>query len=421
MLGFGPPDDAARFAWSAREGSSLDASVAGPRLFIVGERGCYRRSVDIPTLIETAFWIALLAWWLYTRGRPGPDELLAKELGLKPSNPFTLQRGGRTITTKVSPATSSSPPRLRVTASVDEGAPIAGRGHVAVRPAMVLHPRDGIDRLGERAGLNEPVPTGDAAFDAAFYLDSSAPPEDVQKTLADPGLRERLRALLGKAERVELDPAGLSATFTGQAPTPAAFEDAAALVTSAAAALPLFDRGQAAQPTSSNAVGLGLLLAILSSPFTIVAGVAAPVEASSTAAAARWALLAWALSLVLIARAVRGRTDGLRRAVMLGALTFFGLAAPLFGGLLQCNTWLDGSPRVEHATTVLGAWESENMRGTKVHSLEVVGWRRGQAPQTLSCSHELVAKATKGAPAVVTTHAGRLGWEWVSGVRLGSR
>ncbi len=377
--------------------------------------------MDIPTLIEAAFWIALLALWLYTRGRPSPDEMLAKELGLKPSNPFTLQRDGRTITTKLSPATSNSSPRMRLTASVDEGAPGAGRGHVAVRPAMVVHPRDAIDRLGERAGLNRPVPSGDAAFDAAFYVDSSAPPEDVQTLLADPGLRDRLRALLGQAEKVELDPAGLSATFKEQAPTPASFENAAALVASAAAALPLFDKGQAARPTSNNAVGLGLLLAILSSPFTIVAGVAAPVEGSSTAAAARWALLVWALSLVFIARAARGRPDGLRRVVMLGALTLFGLAAPLFGGLLQCNIRLDGSPRVEHATTVLGAWDSENRWGTKSHSVEVAGWRRGQAPQTLSCSPGLVAKATKGAPAVVTTHSGRLGWEWVSGVRLDPR
>ena len=137
-----------------------------------------------------------------------------------PPGTAVVERHGRSFTATYTGRTKYSPPYLRLTTSVDEASEGAGgayredaRPRVEVRPAVVLRAENSLDRLGKRIGVNREIQTGDQDFDARVYVESDAPDQDLQRTLADDRVRRAVRALLdGGAVRVELDPTGLTAT-----------------------------------------------------------------------------------------------------------------------------------------------------------------------------------------------------------------
>ncbi len=128
-------------------------------------------------------------------------------------SPFLVERHGRTFTARYIPGGKNTPPTLRITASVDEVADAApagayregARGHLAVRPAIIMRRETRNDRFGKRLGLNREIQTGDAPFDEAVYLETDSPEEDVRLTLAGEGVHEAVRKLLTSGvSRVQL-------------------------------------------------------------------------------------------------------------------------------------------------------------------------------------------------------------------------
>ena len=66
----------------------------------------------------------------------------------------------------------------------------------AARLSVVVRRETSIDRLGKKLRINREVQTGDAAFDAAAYVESDAPDADVERVLGSAEVRRRAYALL---------------------------------------------------------------------------------------------------------------------------------------------------------------------------------------------------------------------------------
>jgi hypothetical protein len=131
-------------------------------------------------------------------------------------------------------------------------------------------------------------------------------------------------------------------------------------------------------------------------------------------------LVGWALSVLVAARLLRGRSDAVHRLGIFAGVALLGIPAGIYGGLLWANGALDASAPVEHRTTVTGKWRTgggTDRKGAARPShggVTVTSWRPGESTRAL-ISEDLYLHAQIGAPVVVTTCAGRLGWAWEVG------
>jgi hypothetical protein len=361
----------------------------------------------------------------------GPLKRLGQELGLPEGAPFLVEREGRAFTAKYMPGGKNTPPTLRLTAVVDEVSDAAAasayraspRAHVAVRPAIVLRRETGADRFGKRVGLNREVQLGDAGFDAAVYIETDSPEDDVQRTLADEALRGVVRALLdAETTRVELDPAGLSAVspVRGGAIDVATFESTAAQLAQAAAALPLFDAGRVTKARSQVGVVVTMVVLFLAWPFAMGLMGRGPIDRGATLVGLAGGLALWAVLTFALAMVVRGKSDSLRRLGMLAGPSLLCIPMTTYGAVVWANRELDTSPPVDHPTTVQRMWTSRPKNTTYYH-LDVASWRPGEVTQSLNVSPAFYSRSKQGMGIVVTTHAGKLGWEWVDTFRLTPR
>jgi len=200
-----------------------------------------------------------MGWAFLTFRRARVLEHVAAELGVPMADPLVAERHGRSFTVTYSRGGARTPPRLRITADVDEttGAPssrVAASAYrdverpvAGLRPAVVLKRETGYELFGERVGLGRGITTGDAQFDDLVRVDTSSREEDVRRTLGDERLRRAVRGLLlGGATTVELGPKGLSAVCDAAdalALAAADLERFLDLLAEAAGALPLFQAG----------------------------------------------------------------------------------------------------------------------------------------------------------------------------------
>jgi hypothetical protein len=334
------------------------------------------------------------------------------------------------------------PATVRVTAHVDdahggegEGAYRGdGRARAGVRPLFVLRRETRLDRLGERLGFCRKIQTGDPVFDARVHVEADAIGGDVQGVLGNPDFRKAVLDLLNAGtHRVELDGDGLAAARTcreGESPVdPERIEKTAALLTAAASALPLFDAGRVARRRSPLPLGIAVGAVALGGAVLFGKGASfTPVDTGGAIAAGVPAgLVAWALAVLVAARLLRGRSDALHRLGLFAGVALLAIPAGVYGGLLWANGALDASAPVEHRTTVTGKWRTgggTDRKGAARPSqggVTVTSWRPGESTRPV-ISEALYMDAQVGAPVVVTTRAGRLGWEWEVGAPvLGAR
>ncbi len=80
------------------------------------------------------------------------------------------------------------------------------------------------------------------------------------------------------------------------------------------------------------------------------------------------------------------------------------------------NRALDTAPGIEHASTITRAWSTRSKSSTYYH-LAVASWRPGEQTVELNVSSTFYNGASVGRGILVTTHAGKLGWEWVDTFR----
>jgi hypothetical protein len=264
------------------------------------------------------------------------------------------------------------------------------------------------------------ITAGDPALDAIAHVESRSPVGDVQRALAAPSARERVRALLAEADTVELDPEGISVVVPGKGDV-AGFEQAAAALAAIAGAMPTFTPGRAAKPRSQVLLNVSIVIAGLAFPIVLGLGGEAPLDASAPRVGFGIGGVLWLALMMLATAALKGHADALRRLIKLGVATLFFVPVATCSALIQANHRLDASPGSAHATTVTHAWASRMRSGREEHYVDLASWRKGQERITLPVSSSFAAKVRDGSGVVVTTHRGKLGWEWVAGIRAGAR
>jgi len=358
-------------------------------------------------------------------------ERLGRALGLPEGSPFLVERAGRTFTARYAPPVKAAPASLTLFTPVDETAHAAagayresGRDHVTRRPTILLRPENGADRLGARLGVSRDVRTRDAVFDAAVHISTDSPEEDVQRTLAAPELRAAVAALLASgAARVQLDAEGLSAVLVGPPPYADRFERAAATLAQAAAALPQFQAGnvpRARSPLLFVAALLAVTALITVVPVFALTSAAPSLDGSSTLVGIGGGLALWVLVTLAAARGLRGRSTSLAEIVFVAVVALFLVPPSTYWAVCWANRELDTSPAVDHRTRITRSWTTRNKSSYGYH-VEVTSWRPGHATEELGVPSSFAAGATEGRGLVVTTHAGRLGWEWVDSFHLATK
>ena len=128
-------------------------------------------------------------------------------------------------------------------------------------------------------------------------------------------------------------------------------------------------------------------------------------------------LVLWALVVLGLARLFRGKSG---RDAAPARLRVRGPARRPHGAyaaLVRANRALDDSPAVDHATRITRVYTTQG-KGNVFHHVEVAPWRRGEATVTFVVESWFATKAAAGKKIVVTTHAGRFGWEWWDDYRL---
>jgi hypothetical protein len=344
---------------------------------------------------------------------------LAEQLGVA-LGVSSVERNGRSIIIAYTKQRRQRP-EIRLTANVDDSSSpaIAGRRRLATRPVVILRRETGTDRFGKRLGLNREVQTGDSLFDAEVYVESDAPDDDVQATLAHAGLREHVRALLASGARVELGGDGLSAIYPYSSKFGRAeFDAAAPHLADAAKALPVFDAGNVMQRRAN----VGMLAAALFVPLAIIVSALlgegwGPIHFGPKLIAVATGLVLWALVVVAIGRVVRGRSDSLRRFFTLALLLLVPVPMLTAALLFYCNGALDSSPAIDHATKIERVWFEQTKNAHRTYYVDAAGWD-GNGPVKVRVPNDVATQLTVGQPIVVTTGAGRLGWEWMRGYRI---
>jgi hypothetical protein len=126
----------------------------------------------------------------------------------------------------------------------------------------------------------------------------------------------------------------------------------------------------------------------------------------------------WAVVMVAIGRVVRGRSDSLRRFLMLAMLLLFPVPMLTVTLLFNYNGGYDHSPMSEHITTVERVKFSQSKNGHRSYYVVVKGWDSGGRPVDVSVPSSVARQVQPGQSAVITTGAGRLGWEWLIDYRF---
>jgi hypothetical protein len=120
---------------------------------------------------------------------------------------------------------------------------------------------------------------------------------------------------------------------------------------------------------------------------------------------------------LVLARAMRGRSDSLRHYAITLMLLTIALPFGVMGVLFWINHALDNGPRTAHATHVAQVWASR--KGTQVFwAASAADWR-GHGAFTLEGMPSPTAEQLRvGQPITIRTGSGRLGWEWLAGYEI---
>ncbi len=346
---------------------------------------------------------------------------------MPPQGPHLAERDGRTFTMKREPGGRYAKPTLWLTVKIDEGVEAipgayrdTGREIVSPRPFVVVRRPEAMDRAGRALGLDRLVGTHDSAFDAAVVVDSDAADATLAMLFADARVRRSVGELLqGRVQRVVLDPDGLSAVMddaTRDALPHGAYGRIAELLAEAASGLPLFEKGRVTRSRDLIWEALPAALLTILGPFA-TRFIVEPVDPSAPQEGLVAGLVVWLVVAAMITRSLRGSSRALRRTLVYALPALLFVPAVVYWTLCVVNRKLDTSAPTEHRTHVTSRAMAVEGRGG-MFRVAVAPWQPGMRA-TVDLPTKLRTKADPDAPLIVLTQSGFLGWEWVSGYRLG--
>jgi len=279
------------------------------------------------------------------------------------------------------------------------------------------------DRFGKRLGLNRETQLGDPAFDDRVYLECDAPEAAVASLLASPRSRAALlECLEAGTDSVTLERDGelIVEMRSSSPPTAERFRRLLQSLGAAASALPQL-RGRAPRRSAWLALvlGLGALLGtVLAIPLAALLNwLWEPVDNDLFVAGLAAGAAVWALWLPIVFFAVRGRSTSLRDFAISTGPSLVGWPVASVALLLFVNGALDSSPPTPHQRVVAHRYTTKG-KSTSYHVVlepTAGGGRRYE----LTVPRATYGSLREGGQAVVTTHAGALGYEWLESVRSG--
>jgi hypothetical protein len=283
-------------------------------------------------------------------------------------------------------------------------------------PGILIRAESGVDRLGKWMGLNREVQIGDAAFDAAAYIDSAASDAVVRRALESTDVRARILELLGHGYRLDMSSNGLGASRIRSYYAPFEAPELPALLgvlESIQAALPRFESSDAMPapkqtPWMLIAAGAGIGLAVVS--FQLLRFAHPPMDDLDSMKALGLGLPVWAIALAGVWAARRGKPNSIRELFLASILLFFALP-PLVGGtLFAVNAGMDSGPVTTHTVQIASLARRD-------HEVYFPGWRPDRARDKVGTSWEVFRTLQKGDTIAIDTRPGALGWTWVPEVR----
>jgi hypothetical protein len=360
--------------------------------------------------------------------KPAKHPTLSEVLGVPGGKKIRFERQGRTFFATFVAGYRSSPNRVRLLTRPDTGdsPPAPNQGSAFVRevvdtqPLMLLRGETNTDRWGKNKALNLEIQTGDEDFDKKVYVESDSGEALVRRTLANPALRRRIVDLLSVGVReVVLDRMGLYVhlkfeSVDGDGP---AIRNALPKLAEIASLLPVFaSRKFARRPHYyfeyvAGAIAVGIFLFLVNERITLPLGEAIKVWSGGIG-------LTLATAVTGLARhTLRGTSVALRRISSIGIFAVILCPLGSYWLLAYFNQVHDTSTAVHQRSTVARAWTSTHKSSTHYH-IEVRPWHPAQAGVELVVSEGFSRFAAPGTTIEVTTHLGRLGFEWIESYRI---
>ncbi len=295
--------------------------------------------------------------------------------------------------------------------------------------ASTLRLRTTGDARGIRLGLNRDFRTHDPLFDAAVYVASDAPSQDLAALLANPELRRDVAGSL-KTERGEIDLA-MDGTLQLRAARPvdgivgeARQRELVEAIVSIAEGLPPFRVG--ARSLRASLAEWALVVGILALPLSVFAALGTTLvwtlfaEPSFYAFAIATGLALAFLSWLPMAALCRGLGRGWWSLKVFAAFTFVG--GPFWGVALASivNCAFDGAATKARVVEVVRADSTYSAKSGSHHYVVVRGVRSGGGTEDLRASPSVYAAAKQSKRVVIETRPGVLGAAWLVGLRATS-
>jgi hypothetical protein len=145
----------------------------------------------------------------------------------------------------------------------------------------------------------------------------------------------------------------------------------------------------------------------------------APLDARALPLSVAAGVMVWAVCMSAAVPLLRGRANSLHLVTSLGVVSL----ALLCGTSVLAGRWInqayDTSPALDHSTRIADKWRTTHKKSNRIDfHIDLAPWKSGGANVTLDVTEDFSENATVGSAMVVTTHVGKLGWEWIEKYEL---
>jgi hypothetical protein len=282
-------------------------------------------------------------------------------------------------------------------------------------PGILVRAERALDRLGKSLGLNREVQLGDASFDDAAYIESSASDEVVRRAFERQEARDHTRELLRLGYRLDLSADGIGASRVRGYYSSFEAEELPGvlrLLEAIGAALPRFDPAQASPPRSrrkwrlfgAGAVALGI------AALPMMPLVHPPMDDLHSLRVFGLGLFAWLGVMAVLFALFRGRPTGLRALLFSGLFLIFAVPPVFALGAFAVNAGLDSGPVNTHTARITHL-------SPRDHEVYFPSWRPGRDRDKVGTSFAVYRTLKMGDTIEIDTRPGALGWTWVPAVR----
>jgi len=299
-----------------------------------------------------------------------------------------------------------------------------------IRP-IVLRRETSEDRMGKLLFINRELQTGDEAFDASVYIETTAPFDVAAEALSDARVRKHVLELLEDGwTRVELY--GLQPVRLEQEPTveaslePKRVERAIEHVIGLGQSLvPIAaERQELAKPSLRRRVLTGMMMsAWLVGVVLTIAGIRwwPPLTMTPFLWCSAAACVLFFFNIPWLALLVRGHSDSLSIMYRLLVWQIVGILPFCVGAGIVANGYLDRGPREDYEAQVIGIETTSKSSRFASYYLVTDAWLEGFETIYVPVSKEtyLTVESNDQKRVSVTVGAGAWGWPWCEKVRVG--